>query len=416
METESGGIPPRRRVPKLGHKKSMFGCQRCRARRVKCNEEKPICHNCKRHGLPCNYDRDTFAKKVSTKPAATQLFVDGPEQNDPPEGRSRRMLEAKLMHQYVTETGMTIAADEHSSDYYSQLIPKLSFHSDALLYSMYCLAALNIARVYGDNELEDGAENVANRYFSMAVREHNKEIFQVNKNTTDIVCLTSCLMRAATLIQLHNRNREPYTPPWQWLALTRTSTATFVEAYQLIGPDPNSVAFQLIRANSHLHDKGNLPQRGDIQRLQHLMDRSKKLSVGEDWDSEIQDGYERTLTYICNAMKLMEAEGSSGNLLRMLLMFPMLADERYVKLVKEASPRALVILAHFFALLARYNDVWWVGNVAADEVHGIANTLPEEWQYLLLWPLEKIKQWATDFPKRTHSKISPARPFKAVQK
>ncbi|KAI0881993.1 C6 finger domain-containing protein [Annulohypoxylon maeteangense] len=403
MESESN-IPPRRRVPKLGHKKSMFGCQRCRSRRVKCNEEKPICYNCKRHGLPCNYDRDTIAKKVSPKPAVAQVFVNEPEENDPPESRSRRMLEARLMHQYVTETGLSIAADERTLGYFSRLIPKLSFHSDALLYSMYCLAALNIARVYGDGELEDGAENVANRYFSMAVREHNKEIFQVNKDTTDIVCLTSCLMRAAALIQIQTRNREPYTPPWQWLALTHTSTATFVEAYKQIGPDPNSVAFQLIRGTSHLHDNGKLPQSGDIQRLQHLLDRSKELSIDEEWDSEIQDGYERTLTYICNASRLSDAEGSSSSLFRMLLMFPMLADERYIKLVKKESPRALVVLAHYFALLSRFSDVWWVANIGADEVRAIANSLPEEWQGLLVWPLEKIKQWNPDAQEQTGSK------------
>ncbi|KAI2465931.1 C6 finger domain-containing protein [Annulohypoxylon bovei var. microspora] len=391
MESESN-VPLRRRVPKLGHKKSMFGCQRCRSRRVKCNEEKPICHNCKRHGLPCNYDRDTFAKKVSPKPTTTQPFADGLEENDPPESRSRRMLEARLMHQYVTETGKSIAADERTLSHFCQLIPELSFHSDGLLYSMYTLAALNIARVCGDDELDGGAENAANRYFSMALREHNKEISQVNRDTADIVCLTSCLMRAAALTQLQGRNREPYTPPWHWIALAQTSTATFVEAYKQIGPDPNSAAFQLIKGTSHLHDKGKLPRSGNIQRLRHLMDRSKELRIDEDWDLEIQDGYERTLTYICNALELADSEGSSGSLFRMLLLFPMLADERYVELVKEGSPRALVILAHYFALLTRFRDSWWIGNVGHDEIYAIANTLPEEWQGLLVWPLEAIRQ------------------------
>ncbi|KAI0902003.1 C6 finger domain-containing protein [Annulohypoxylon nitens] len=415
MDSEST-IPPRRRVPKLGHKKSMFGCQRCRARRVKCNEEKPICYNCKRHGLPCNYDRDTFAKKVSPKPPATQIPAPTEsEENELPESRSRRLLEARLMLQYTTETGGSISADGRTLGFFSQLIPKLAFRSDALMYSMYCLAALNISRVYGDSELEGGAEAVANRYFSMAVREHNKEIFQVNKDTADIVCLTSCLMRVIALIQLQNRSRELYTPPWHWLALTRSSTATFVEAYQQIGPDPDSVAFQLIRGTSHLHDKGKLPQRGDMERLQHLMDRSKELSINEDWDAEIQDAYERTLTFICNAMKLSDAEGPSGSLFRMLLLFPMLADERYIKLVKEGSSRALVILAHFFAMLSRFHNIWWVGNLGVDEIHAIANALPEQWQYLLAWPLDKIKLWNSDIQSRRDSKGSSVQSFKTPQ-
>ncbi|EPE08067.1 c6 zinc finger domain protein [Ophiostoma piceae UAMH 11346] len=45
------------RGPRLYHTKSRTGCARCRARRVKCNEARPICGNCERHGVDCEYDR-----------------------------------------------------------------------------------------------------------------------------------------------------------------------------------------------------------------------------------------------------------------------------------------------------------------------------------------------------------------------
>ncbi|KAI1103746.1 C6 finger domain-containing protein [Jackrogersella minutella] len=384
--------PPSRRPPKLGHKKSMFGCQRCRARRVKCNEAKPVCYNCSRHRLPCNYDRNTCAKKASPKLTATELSPDETETTEPPESRSRRRLETRLMYQYVTETGRSIVADNVTSKYFIHLIPRLSFKSDALLYSMYNLAALNIAKCYGDEELEGGAENVANTYFSMAVREHKKETSQVNKETADVVCLTSCLMRTSALIQLHGRNREPYTPPWQWLALARTSTSTFAEAFEQVGPDPTSAAFQLIKLTSHLHEDGKLPNRGNFERLRYLMDRPRELQAVEYWDSEIQETYERSLKYLSTILDLMDAEGSSAAVLRMVLVFPMFTDERFIELVREGLPRALVILAHHFAMFKDFHDLWWIGNIGVDEVAAIANAVDERWQRFLAWPLQVIQE------------------------
>ncbi|KAI1144315.1 C6 finger domain-containing protein [Hypoxylon sp. FL0543] len=378
-----------RRAPKLGHKKSIFGCQRCRSRRVKCNEAKPVCHNCKRHSLPCIYDRDVFATKASEKTAAARTLPNRPEEDAMQESRSRRLTETKLMHQYIAETGLTIAAEQVSEDLFARLIPKLSFQSDALQYSMYAVAAFHLARLGKDEEVEGGAENAGRRYFSMAVREHNKEISQVSQETADLVCLTSCLMRAIAHSQLQARSRQPYTPPWQWLALAQTSTSTFAAAYERVGPDPKSVAVRLIKDTSHLHDKGKLPK-GSYERLQHLMVPPEQLGVTERWDSDIQDAYERTLSYICSTLKLVDEEGWSGRILRRAAIFPMLSDQRYVELVREGSPRALVILAHYFVLLVSYDDVWWVGNVGTEEIRAIANVLPGEWQHLLAWPLKVI--------------------------
>ncbi|KAI0103352.1 hypothetical protein GGR51DRAFT_254061 [Nemania sp. FL0031] len=46
----------RRRITRIGHKKSRNGCTRCKARRVKCNEESP-CNHCVRHGFECSLVR-----------------------------------------------------------------------------------------------------------------------------------------------------------------------------------------------------------------------------------------------------------------------------------------------------------------------------------------------------------------------
>jgi hypothetical protein len=60
----SAGRARRKPIPKKGHTKSRRGCQACKRRKVKCQENLPECTNCRRLGLSCVYH-----------PAGTQLAL-----------------------------------------------------------------------------------------------------------------------------------------------------------------------------------------------------------------------------------------------------------------------------------------------------------------------------------------------------
>ncbi|KAL8348851.1 hypothetical protein RB601_002222 [Gaeumannomyces tritici] len=54
--------PPKRpHGPRLYHKKSKTGCYRCKGRRVKCDEKRPVCGGCSRHLVECVYPTATAA-------------------------------------------------------------------------------------------------------------------------------------------------------------------------------------------------------------------------------------------------------------------------------------------------------------------------------------------------------------------
>ncbi|KAI2622561.1 C6 finger domain-containing protein [Hypoxylon sp. NC1633] len=386
----SSSLSPPRRIPKLGHKKSMFGCQRCRSRKVKCNEAKPICHNCERHGLPCVYDREKFVNAPETSAPAAPLLPDEFEEVDLPESRERRMLELRLMRQYILSTADTIAIDDVTADWFGRSVPKLAIGCDALLYAMYAVAALHMAKLGTVHNL--GVEDAASIYTAMAVREHTKDVSQITSETADAVCLTSCMMRVISLLQLADRSREPYAPPWQWLAVTQTSTSTFREAWELLGPESESESIQIMKRTWHFHRGGQKPKQYKLDRLKHLMDRPEEIQAIERWDADIQEAYSVTLHYISSIIDLADEEDSSNTVFRMCITFPMIVDRRYVELVREGSPRALVVLAHFFALLGKFDHCWWAAGVGYNEVCAIVAAVPDEWQSLLAWPLKTIKK------------------------
>ncbi|VUC37525.1 unnamed protein product, partial [Clonostachys rosea] len=49
-------VANRKIIPRRGHTKSRRGCLTCKRRRVKCPENTPVCHNCERLGLFCQYE------------------------------------------------------------------------------------------------------------------------------------------------------------------------------------------------------------------------------------------------------------------------------------------------------------------------------------------------------------------------
>jgi hypothetical protein len=81
-----------------------------------------------------------------------------------------------------------------------------------------------------------------------------------------------------------------------------------------------------------------------------------------------------------------------GPIGRRLILFPILVDQRFIDLVGEGNPRALVILAHFFALVAILKSFWFVGNTGTREVRAIAAHLPAHWQGMLEFPLRLVNE------------------------
>ncbi|KAK2005444.1 hypothetical protein LZ32DRAFT_183593 [Colletotrichum eremochloae] len=73
------------------------------------------------------------------------------------------------------------------------------------------------------------------------------------------------------------------------------------------------------------------------------------------------------------------------------LAFPVTVAKRFIALLEERRPRALAILANFFALLKGYESaVWWLDGVARREVMGIVSQFEatSPWWQHLEWPVK----------------------------
>jgi hypothetical protein len=108
---------------------------------------------------------------------------------------------------------------------------------------------------------------------------------------------------------------------------------------------------------------------------------------GELEDRETTEAYERTVSYMGSVHMDIKAREHSMGICRRLMAFAALVPKKMIELVEEKKPRALVVLARYFALAGVTEGIWWIGKMARREVEGIQKCLLDEWQDLMNWPL-----------------------------
>ena len=365
-----------------------------------CDEVQPECGKCQRYQLPCNYDRHN----AKTAPEATgpDQANENPPSNDSstevldhPESRTRRLLELRMIHQYNTRTGPSLSLNPPGStgpdareSWFSNL-PMLAFQNDALLNILCATAALHIAVC---NPQDSEGMDVHRKYLDMALREHSTDVAHLTKANADATCMTSNFIRTVFFATLQERPLVPYSPPVPWLQMTKGSGNLIEEAWEFIQDDETSLAFRLVQNLPFLTDPEPLFQDSGRHIFRHLLRGTRTGHTLEPWSAEIEEAYSSTLNYITSVQSRIDEGEKPQTLCRLLLAFPYLVKQPFIDLLSEQRPRALVILAHYFAFLTRFRYVWFIGDAGPREIRAIEAILPVEWQDLMVWPLQRLAE------------------------
>lgn len=272
--------------PRLEHKKSRRGCQRCKVRKVKCDEIHPVCSACQRHQVHCVYTDDSISphkNPPSTSSARSPDSVVGEQSKGkqlspwgpaspydlvgveayPPE--ERRLLELHLLHRYLTRD---VVSFQHWNDtetlknvWLTHAVTMGLKHS-FLLNAIFALAALHAAVVPADENYPqplfdslvnsnlasvEGVESVESTgsidyakihriHLNLAVSEVRQALSQLSSSNAEALCLVSIILSimAQKLIPEHNEMSQEYTPPVQYLSMSHSITTVFQASIPLI--------------------------------------------------------------------------------------------------------------------------------------------------------------------------------------
>ena len=289
---------------------------------------------------------------------------------------------------------------------WSRDVPPLAMEpgSENVLYSIYALAALHIADSCEQSRLYREAFH---RYFSLALQAHNEAVSNLNASNVESVALTYMLISILTFYPRRQGQKAPCLP--QRVIIANGGGVTFRETWSRVRQVPQSSAWQIVRPSPQFLEAllGSIekdpidgrmiyPAEAIPEPLKHILDQ--KLPEREDWETERWDettvrAYGEALSYIGAIYRALQAQENQWMVCRRFMGFCPMLSSRFIELVRAHEPRALVVMAHYYALTKGMKNIWWIKDLAYREVMEILSMLPERWKSMIQWPLELTGLW-----------------------
>ena len=326
---------------------------------------------------------------------------------DIPESSDRRLLELRLLHHFVTHTGATFpfTHDPSTRTMWVESVPRLAITDSSLLYALLAVSALHLS----ETKPQDlSLRAVHQSYLHLALHSHRQGVNHLDVKNVDAACFTSVLIVINVYARLQDRAIGlTYEPPMQWLRMSNGLATMFqTAADQWLRGNPGSAVNALIKSASSLSNCDSLYAEGSREEFAHLLlpvmseGRCQKEGCeegeGDDEekmeDSETREAYKKTVSYIGAIYLASKAGEHDMEICRRLMAFAVLIPNKMIELIEEKRPRALVILAHYFATAGPLAKIWWIGHVMRKEVKAIQRWLPAKWQDLMHWPLKMLEE------------------------
>lgn len=421
---------------------------KCKSRRVKCDEIRPVCGNCTRLKMECSWPdarpdppapaslrpspspKSASALSPSTLSAAAPAptassatpeqaasYVSSwpkwPSSENPfaqlddaagislPESRVRRLMEHRLMHNYYLRAATTspVAPAESWRKLWSVHMPALGLKHENVLYAMLASSATSLLRsTPGDKDLFDARQS----YFISALHAQRHEVAHLSVENAEPVCFGALLISMTSFAMLKERSLDPYQPPLEWLQVGRGAGTVIWQSVETIITEARQADYPALMTVATAY-----PYFGKDQSYFDAEMRKTFLGVltqhlpsdGDDWDdTETREAYEKALSYVGSIQKAIDSGEPVYAITRRLQTFALLVPPKFITLLSIQRPRALVIMAHFWATVSQVHGVWWLGeadaiseeSTAKREIRAIKKVLPHDWMTTMVWPLDQV--------------------------
>lgn len=298
------------------------------------------------------------------------------------ESKSRRLLEFRLLNHYKDHLANPL--QDHTKSHvvtgWSSQVPQMALEHDNVQYMMFCCATCHLLRSDPDN-LE--LLNAQRLYLALAMREQQKAVAQLNLQNCDSVCYTAMLLLITAVARLWRRSLEPYMPPVEFLRLGHGAGALLQTAKAMFKDHKDAKTMLFINAPPVFYTTVIFSQENRIP-FQRLLSHDIQF---EPWNADIHEAYEKAVSYLGYLHNSIQDNDPIYVHGRKIISFSIFVPGKFIDLVEEWRPRALIILAYYFGFMARAKSLWWTVETAEKEIQAIQSVLPPEWQELMRWPL-----------------------------
>ncbi|KAH7134272.1 C6 zinc finger domain-containing protein [Dactylonectria macrodidyma] len=391
---------------RLGYKKSRGGCQRCKKRRVKCDEKQP-CTACIKHSVTCSLVEDV---QVSPPPSESRSRSNIPQRmtrasrksrivspTDPfPYFGNRLSLPAaksvfgetwttdlELMHHFTVTTCLTLPRADKLKQIWQIEVPKSGMEYPFVLHQILVVAALHLGYL---------RPNERQRLCLHASRHQSEGVAGLRKNIANITP-ESCeaLFSASTLLTLSAY--ATFSQPKGWLdAAVKPTIGDIIDIFSLArGMN------QLLACCKEALQRGSFssifelqPQTGPTTFLAELVVQLESLRVKISSHAH-EDILSREIGWLISWIQRC-SNTTNGPELRITMTWPIDLSADYMSLLQQKEPWALTLLAYYCAVVSTTESTtWYTKNWSMNALRAITDCLDPAWAPHIAWPSSIIK-------------------------
>ncbi|PMD38880.1 hypothetical protein L207DRAFT_513366 [Hyaloscypha variabilis F] len=387
------------------HRKTRTGCRTCKSRKIKCDEQRPSCHNCIKHSVVCDFvshsvggtSRSGRGSQIPTSPQngsigggpTPDFSSDTPMSlHDVQSTQGLNLLDLELLHNYITSTANTLHTDPAMKSLWKINVPQLGFRYDFVMRGILALSALHLAR-YRPEKKE--------LYNSQAMLQHQIGLRQATNVLTEINeenCTGVYIFSALTLFFTVATPRKPGDfllvgdhGIADWLNLVKGTSFIVGTSENVLFNGSLGPMFIAGRRRNELREKllaESSPDDSPLAELRQLIE--KTTPDGEDvaiYLSALDSLRKSFVTY---------PETSQGPTFESADIFIWVfeVDHRFLELLRLRTQEALCIFSYFCVVLRRLDSYWWMEGWATHLIAKIYHLLDEEHRLWIRWPIEEI--------------------------
>ncbi|KAI0096363.1 hypothetical protein GGR51DRAFT_543484 [Nemania sp. FL0031] len=398
------------------HKKSRLGCRECKSRHIKCDEKRPACAHCVITHRECHYvSRSATASPGSTVPESDISSPSGTHGSD--EAHSPGFATIPRIDPVSSRCHPTTAASPHDNGWelptmssspvgtpvnmnhmefllhyrFSVAVPELDSEFDSiattymnklalefpwLLHVMLAISARHLAVLRPDNSRIYLSE--AFQLQNQAIKIFNSEQMSIDeKNCSSALLFSSILgrhMLVDTLAGLDSDGSVLLDDYCRYVQVHSGLRAIVSNSWQLLSE--SAIWPFLVFAGIQRPRKGIGSELEDLRR----------------WVRESQGLDEESLEACLEAVEMLQvgldevsAAGTCSRRHQMAFIWSICNKARFNDLVKQRCPQALVVLAHYTALLYHAKNVWQIGDAGYRFLHTICSVLGPSYENQLWW-------------------------------
>lgn len=370
-----------------------------------CDESHPKCVNCNVSMRHCSYEdlvseARAFIPAPVPKNSKSRPEIEHPSplisspasstnSNPTPVADSLPVnkLHLELFHHFISHDVTSLCLDNHLSSGYSLEMTKCTLAAPFLMNEVLGFAALHLSIV---RPLQQSFY----RHHAAELQTHALTEFNTaNLDLTPDTCLPMFLF--SSILALHMLSEkllfriggfdlflEDFV---QSLRLHRGVRAVTNQSWPLLLKSPLKF---LLEAEGNALKSNQDNSRDECATLMELVDSSDSLNMS------IRNTYRDTIKHLQTAFDGSHQHPSRFSAIGPIISWPVIIPPRYIDLLEERTPEALVILAYFGALLHLHREMWMFGDSGAYIVTSIKGYLGPDWNIWLHWPSEFVQTGA----------------------